>query len=344
VIDIRRSAEETGDPEATARFGSQEQWMCPDGWTVVNPDGTDETIAFDCGQSDAFLAPVGTPITVAGDFTTVNVSTRVSGDQFPGSSDEVPALEAGSILTLGYEVTWDDGSEASFWLLLTVQDTGSTTEEPGIVVRIYGLGERSTEVPTIAMTYGGETKRGCTEAFDWTLPDGTRIDEAAGGDGSLPHCSPDPLFRVPPGIPITVEVLTATEVFVTRTTTPFYGGRDGFGASVRWPGGKGDFTVAFDVVGEPASRQIVLDCPTEDRVPSSTPDGPRILPGGSAYIRGNMAGFLQTDVIEQMTREPGGATEWDGTWQVVRDGSVIAAVEFGSLRGVACRGSGIGGV
>jgi hypothetical protein len=344
VIDIRRSSEETGDPEAIARFGSQDQWMCPDGWTLVNPDGTDESVVFDCGQSDVFLAPAGTPITVAGDFATLNVSTRVSGDQVPGSPDEVPALEAGSILTLGYEVTWDDGSEASFWLLLTVQDTGSTTEEPGIVVRIYGLGERSTEVPTIAMTYGGETKRGCTEAFDWTLPDGTRIDEAAGGDGSLPHCSPDPLFRVPPGIPITVEVLTATEVFVTRTTTPFYGGRDGFGASVRWPGGKGDFTVAFDVVGEPASRQIVLDCPTEDRVPSSTPDGPRILPGGSAYIRGNMAGFLQTDVIEQMTREPGGATEWDGTWQVVRDGSVIAAVEFGSLRGVACRGSGIGGV
>jgi hypothetical protein len=49
-------------------------------------------------------------------------------------------------------------------------------------------------------------------------------------------------------------------------------------------------------------------------------------------------------VIEQMTREPDGSTEWDGTWQVVRGGSVIAAVEFGSLSGVACPGSGIGGV
>lgn len=344
VIDIRRSPEETGDPEAIARFGSQEQWMCPDHLTLVKPDGTEETIAFDCGQSDVFLAPVGTPITVVGDFATVNVSTRVSGDQVPGSSDVVPALEAGSVLTLSYEVTWDDGSEGSYWLLLTVQDTVSTTEEPGIVARIYGLGERSTEIPTITMTYGGETKRGCTEAFDWTLPDGTRIDEAAGGDGSLPSCSPDPLFRVPPGIPITVEVLTATEVFVTRTTTPFYGGRDGFGASVRWPSGKGDFTVAFDVVGEPASRQIVLDCPTEDRVPFSTPDGPRILPGGSTYIRGNMPGFLQRDVVEQMTRSNAGGSEWDGVWQVVRNGSVIAAVEFGTLGGVACRGSGVGGV
>jgi hypothetical protein len=124
VVDIRRSSEETGDAGAIARFGSQKQWMCPDHWTLVGPDGTAESIVFDCGQSDVFLAPVGTPITVAGDFATVNVSTRVSGDQAPGSSDEVPALEAGSILTLTYEVTWDDGSEASFWLLLTVQVRG----------------------------------------------------------------------------------------------------------------------------------------------------------------------------------------------------------------------------
>lgn len=57
-----------------------------------------------------------------------------------------------------------------------------------------------------------------------------------------------------------------------------------------------------------------------------------------------MASFLQTDVIEQMTRDPDGATEWDGMWQVARDGSVVAAVDFASLSGVACRGSGIGGV
>ncbi|HWL91062.1 MAG TPA: hypothetical protein VNP90_06815, partial [Actinomycetota bacterium] len=345
AIDIRRSSEESGDPEAIARFGTQEQWMCPDSMSVVNPDGTTDEIMFDCGQSDVFQAPVGTPIEVTGDFATLSVSAGVTGNRNPGTGEAVPPLEPGTIITLAYEVTWDDGSEASFWLLLTVQDTEPTTEEPGIVVWIYGLGERSTEVPIVTMTYGGETKRGCTQGFEWTLVDGTRVDEDAGGNGGLPRCSSDPLFRVPPGIPITVEVPTATEVFVTRTTTPFYGGLDGFGASVRWLGeGQGEFTVPFEVVGEAGSRQVALDCPTEDRVEFSTPDGPRILPGGSAYIRGNMAGFLQTDVIEQMTREPGGDTEWDGTWQVVRDGSVIAAVGFGALSGVACRGSGIGGV
>jgi hypothetical protein len=347
TIDITRSSAETGGPEATARLGDQEVWMCPDGWTVVNPDGTEESVVFDCGQSDVFSAPVGTPIDVTGDFATVNVTTRVSGDRVPGSSDAVPVLDAGSILTLGYEVTWDDGSHASFWLLLTVQgDAAPSDPDPEILVRIYGLGERSTEVPVITMTYGGETQRGCTEAFEWTLPDGTRVDEASGRHGSiLPQCSYEPIFAVPPGVPITLEVPTATEVFATRTMTPFYEGRDGFGASVRWPGdGEGDFTVTFEVVGSPSDRDIELDCAEEDRIAFTTPDGPRILPGGSAYIVGNMAGFQQTDVVEQMTREPGGSTEWDGTWQVVRDGSVIAAVEFGSLRGTACRGTGIGGV
>ncbi len=121
--------------------------------------GPTDSVIFDCGQSDVFQAPVGTPIEVTGDFATLNVSAGVTGNRLPGTGEEVPPLEPGTIITLAYEVTWDDGSEASFWLLLTVQDTEPTTEEPGIVVWIYGLGERSTEVPIITMTYGGETKR-----------------------------------------------------------------------------------------------------------------------------------------------------------------------------------------
>jgi hypothetical protein len=31
VIDIQRSSDETGDPEAIARLGDQEVWTCPDG-------------------------------------------------------------------------------------------------------------------------------------------------------------------------------------------------------------------------------------------------------------------------------------------------------------------------
>ena len=51
--------------------------------------------------------------------------------------------------------------------------------------------------------------------------------------------------------------------------------------------------------------------------------------------------MLPHDVVEQMTRVPEGESEWDGVWQIVRNGSVIAAIDFPSLGGVACRGSGI---
>jgi hypothetical protein len=45
-----------------------------------------------------------------------------------------------------------------------------------------------------------------------------------------------------------------------------------------------------------------------------------------------------------MTRTAPSDTGWDGSWQVVREGSVIAAVEYDELDGIACRGSGVGGV
>ena len=215
-----------------------------------------------------------------------------------------------------------------------------------IVVRIYTFDERSTEVPIVTMTYRGQRRSGCTEAFEWTLNDGTKVDEASGRDGSvLPRCSYEPLFRVPPGVPISLEVPTAIEVFVTRTTTPFYAGPDSVGVSVRWPQGSGDFVVPFDVGWAIEHRGIALDCEPGDRDLFTTPEGPRILPGGSAHITGNVEGFVPGDVVEQMTRRasdsPGG---WEGTWQVSREGSVIAYLDFGSLRGIACRGSGIGGV
>ncbi len=229
--------------------------------------------------------------------------------------------------------------------LPTATPSPSVPMEPGIMVRIYGLGERSDDMPIVTATFGGQTRRGCVEAFKWTLPDGTRVDEALGRKDGLLSCSYDPLFQAAPGTPIVVVAQTATEMFLTRTTAPFYAGPDAVGASVIWPDGKGDFIVPFEVVAEPVSREIQLECPVDDRIAFAAPDGPRILPGGSAYITGNLEGFRPGDVVEQMTRhDGGGAGGWDGTWQVVRDGSVVAIVEFPELSGVACRGSGIGGV
>jgi hypothetical protein len=339
TIDIQRSSEETGDPEAIARFGSQEQWMCPDGWSVVNPDGTTDEITFDCGQDDVFEAPVGTPIEVAGDFATLNVSAGVTGNDHPGTGEAVPPLEPGTSITLGYEVTWEDGSEASFWLLLTVEDAETAPEEPGIVVRVYGLGERSYEQPTATFSFGGQTRTACTQDYEWTKVDGTTIRE------QIPDTSvcDGRAIEVPPGTSIAIEAATTTRVVTTRTTTQFFEGDVGLVVSAEWPEGNATFVVPLTVTeATPDLELVVLDCRPEDHVPIAGPDA-RIEPGGSAYIVGNLPGFEQSDVVEQMTREQDEESDWAGVWQVVRDGSVVASVDYPDLSGAACAGTGIGG-
>ena len=86
--------------------------------------------------------------------------------------------------------------------------------------------------------------------------------------------------------------------------------------------GEGDFIVPFDVAGY--ARAPGRSCSTAqpgDQVGFTTPDGPRVLPGGSAYITGNIEGFVRGDVVEQMTRHgDGGPGSWDGVWQVVARG------------------------
>lgn len=341
VVDIRRSSEGTGDPGAIARFGTQEQWMCADHWTLVKPDGSSgNQVIFDCGQSDVFRATPGTPIEVTGDFATLSISAAVTGDQPPGDGDVVPSLDAGSVVTLAYDVTWDDGSEASFWLLLTVEGEAST-DGSGIVVRIYGRGERAPAAPTATFTYAGKTRVACTQDFEWTLVDGTTVRGPEQTD--VPECA-GRAIGVPPGATIAIETNTAIRVTTTRTTTPFFEGDVGLVISATWPEGQATFIVPLTVAtNTPSLELVVLDCRPEDQVPITGPDS-RIEPAGSAYIVGNLTGFEEGDVVEQMTREGSGdAGDLTGVWQVVREGTVVASVNYPELSGVACEASGIGG-
>jgi hypothetical protein len=340
TIDIRRASEETGDPEAIARFGSQEQWMCPDSWRLVGPDGPMNRVLFDCGQEDIFEAPPGTPIVVSGDFATVDVSTRLSGPGSVGApTDRVAAVEPGAVVTYAYEVTWDDGSEASFWVRVTVGgEDAQPAEGDGIVVHVYGVGERSYAAPTATFSFGGETRTACTQDYEWTKGDGTTI------HGEMPDTSvcDGRAIEVPPGTSIAIESASTTRVTTTRTTTQFFEGDVGLVVSAEWPEGNATFVVPLTVTeATPDLELVVLDCGPTDQVGFTGPDA-RIEPGGSAYIVGNLPGFQRGDVVEQMTRNPDGDTEWSGVWQVVRDGRVVASVDWDALSGTACGGSGIG--
>jgi hypothetical protein len=226
--------------------------------------------------------------------------------------------------------------------------SGSPSEsvdgDPGIVVSVFGVGERSNEMPTSSFSYEGETKTACTQDYEWTMDDGTKLSGIAdaGRPDSIPECT-GPAIPVPPGTPIAIQATSATRVFTTRATTQFFEGDVGLVVSAEWPQGAATFIVPLTVaVTDPDLELVVLDCRPEDQVSITGPDT-RIEPGGSAYIVGNLPGFQRSDVVEQMTRDQGGESDWAGVWQVVREGSVVASIKYPDLSGAACDGTGIGG-
>ena len=114
---------------------------------------------------------------------------------------------------------------------------------------------------------------------------------------------------------------------------PSAGTRVARGSSVR-------VLVATKVEPLPNGAANALDCDAEHREAFGGPDV-RIQPGGSAYIVGNLPGIaLGADEVVQVTFED---QPWMGLWHVIRDGSVVAVVDFDSLDGVACQGSGVAG-
>ncbi len=216
-----------------------------------------------------------------------------------------------------------------------------TAEEPtgGIVVSVFGVGERSDDSPTATFSYGGHTRTACLQDFEWTREDGTSFGMDVGSGEGCGGRS----IAVPPGTSIAIQATTTTRVVATRATTQFFEGDVGLVVTAEWPNGHATFVIPLTVASDiPDLELVVLDCRPEDQVPITPPEN-RIEPAGSAYIVGNIPGFEPSDVVEQMTREEGSdAGDLAGVWQVVRDGTVVASVDYPELSGTACAGSGIG--
>lgn len=215
-------------------------------------------------------------------------------------------------------------------------------------VTVHALGENSGRMPTGLAEISTRKQPLCTQDFEWTLPDGSRVRGISDPDrkDAIPVCRPRATaLRVPAGTPISVLAEGTTYLRATRTTAPLYPGLDAVAIEARWRDGRATFLAFLDVIVTGSSpTKITLSCPSEDQIAFEAPTGPRITPGGSAYIRGNLEGIGLGDVVEQMTLASQRETQWDGRWQVVRDNSVIAVVQFPKLDGVACRGSRVGGV
>ncbi len=107
------------------------------------------------------------------------------------------------------------------------------------------------------------------------------------------------------------------------------------------PGSEVSLEVATTVTPLPPGAADALSCAPDERVGFGGPNA-RILPGGSAFIVGNLVGIDHNDEVVQIT-STGHGSEWNGIWHVIREGDVIAVVDFESLDGEACRGTGVAG-
>jgi hypothetical protein len=113
------------------------------------------------------------------------------------------------------------------------------------------------------------------------------------------------------------------------STDPVAGTSVDQGATVR-------LVISSRITPLPAGAAEALDCAPAERVPFGGPNA-RIEPGGAAYIVGNLAGIhRRSDEVVQITFDD---EQWHGLWHVVRDGAVVAVVDYASLDGEACEGS-----
>jgi len=81
-------------------------------------------------------------------------------------------------------------------------------------------------------------------------------------------------------------------------------------------------------------------CDSSEEIPIEPPKVV-IRPRGEAFIRGNLAGILSSDSVERAGYLEGRGDE--GPWRVVRDGEIVAQVEYPSLEGITCRAAAITG-
>ena len=81
-------------------------------------------------------------------------------------------------------------------------------------------------------------------------------------------------------------------------------------------------------------------CDSSEEVPLEPPRD-FVEPAGESFVRGDLSGVLSSDTVERAGYLAGRNDE--GPWRIVRDGEVVAQVEFPSLEGIVCRGAGITG-
>jgi hypothetical protein len=244
---------------------------------------------------------------------------------------------------LQVEAAWEGGIKATFAFSLELVRSTGFTETDRVEFTI------SEGLPGAVLRVGGAEQVGIT-GEPWTVSDpydGHAFPEVAVRD--FPY-----LIQVRPGSPFTVSAPESLDGYTWWPQLP----RDSDGGQIvpSRPGpqvfflrvglreGEG-FDVAFgiDVTESPDPEGVrlndLLGCWPQRRFEFS--EKVVLEPAGSSFIEVNIAGIRSADAVAPL----GGEVErgW-GPWLVFRDAVTIAWIDYRSLAGVACEGSGIGGI
>ena len=123
--------------------------------------------------------------------------------------------------------------------------------------------------------------------------------------------------------------IDGVEIGNVASTDPVAGTSVDVGSTVR-------VVVATQITPLPDQAVASLACGVTEVVAFG---GPRqvLLPAGETFIRANVPGIERSDKVVRATERDND----EGLWNIVRDGAIIAVVDYGTLDGAACHGTGV---
>ncbi|MGZ8631622.1 MAG: hypothetical protein ACXWZF_11760 [Actinomycetota bacterium] len=295
--------------------------------------------------ADTLYFPVaaGSTINVVGD-DLESWTARIEDRQGPESVESLASIPGAlGPTTLRLSVVWGDGT-GSFRFPIEIVEPSVATDDVTEKVQL----RLSEGLPGATLEYEGMEQVGITsEPFLVVdMYDGHPLPDRSVDD--FPY-----LIQVPPGTEFEVSKVPELDGYT------WWPQRSADSDAHAIPGRLGpqvfilrvsldddtsyDVSFGVDVVDSPSDGRLtvndVLGCQPALRF-HYTSDLVTTLPVGESYIGANLEGVELDDRVAPMDGEAG--DPW-GAWSIARDGVTIAWVDYGSLSGVACEGSGIGG-
>ena len=303
------------------------------------------------GPSGAVIATLDAPDDGSMPELTLTYGARsddffAQGGQWPGVNGFIlPLLSFRWSITPGAPLRIEGDASSVEGRLVVSHEDGSLTDRSIPLDLVDGVAELPTEIGDYELQLTGTWPRGTAAYF-------VRIQI---GEPEPVETSPNP--SVEPGVVPDVAGLGEADAIKALDRAGYeifseYASTDGVAAGIVVssdpPGGTNldpGATVHLVVSGITVAVDGYLTdlaCSAGDMMPFAHTGGV-LEPAGESYIRVNVSGIEPSDVLVQVFAEPNDDVG-RGIWNLERNGRVLAVIDWETLQGIACRGSGIGGV